>query len=41
VKSFTNPFMNEFKLFSPSYGMDYTFECNSNIVNEAFDGKED
>ena len=41
MKSFTNPFMNEFKLFSPSYGMDYTFECNSNIVNEAFDGKED
>lgn len=41
VKSFTNQFMNEFKLFSPSYSMDYTFECNSNIVNEAFDGKED
>lgn len=41
VKSFTNRFMNEFKLFAPSYSMDYTFECNSSIVHEAFNDKED
>lgn len=31
---------NDFELFSPSYDNDYSIECNSSIVNEAFKDKE-
>ena len=41
VKNFENEYTNEFKLFAPSYDNDYSFECNSSIVNEAIKGKED
>lgn len=40
VKDFANKYMNELKLFAPSYSNDYELECNSSIVNEAFNGKE-
>lgn len=35
-----NSYSNDFKLFSPSYDNDYSIECNSSIVNEAFKDKE-
>lgn len=41
VKSFENHYINELELFAPSYTDGYKFECNSNIVNEAFKEKED
>lgn len=41
VEIFIKNYETEFKLFAPSYTNNYSFECNSNIVNEAFKGKED
>ncbi len=40
VKSQGNSYSKDFKLFSPSYDNDYSIECNSSIVNEAFKDKE-
>lgn len=40
VKDFANKYVNELELFAPSYNNDYELECNSSIVNEAFNGKE-
>ena len=40
VKSKINSYSKDFKLFSPSYDNDYSIECNSSIINEAFKDKE-
>jgi len=40
VQSQENSYLNDFKMFSPSYDNDYSIECNSSIVNETFKDKE-
>ena len=40
VKDFTNKYLKELELFAPSYDNGYELECNSSIINEAFNGKE-
>lgn len=40
VEDFTNKHLKELELFAPSYNNCYELECNSSIVNEAFNGKE-
>ena len=40
VKDFANKYKNKLELFAPSYKNGYELDCNSSIVNEAFNGKE-
>lgn len=40
VEDFAKKYLKELELFAPSYKNGYELECNSSIVNEAFNGKE-